>query len=359
MNRITLFILLISGVSILLSSCLKDEPFKTDYQGFEPKTVNDGWQLSSPESENMDRAKLTEAYKLVYSDDRYLMARSLLVFRNGRLVAEAYPDNPGDIDAIYNIQSATKSFTSIMTGVAIQEEKISSIDEKLYSIYPECFDSDVNKQSITIKDALTMQAGLEFVNETHTLKLYETESNSTAYVLSQKRLYASGTVMSYNDGAPHLVSKAIEKKTGLTLCEYANQKLFAPLGITDWKWEKAQDGTTFGAFSLFLKPRDFGKIGQLLLQNGKWNNLPIIDSTYLSEATSKKVNANFNNEPYGYYFWIFPEFEGYAARGHGGQFLLVVPGKNLVVVYTAWPYTSGDFFDNDGELMKLIVESCN
>jgi CubicO group peptidase (beta-lactamase class C family) len=359
MNRITLYIILILGISNLFSSCLKDEPFKTDYQGFEPRSVKDGWELSSPETENMDREKLAKAYKLVYSNNRYLMAQSLLVFRNGKLVAEAYPKNPGDINAIYNIQSCTKSFTSIMTGVVIQEGKLSSLDEKLYDIYPECFDSDINKQSITIKDALTMQAGLEFDNDNHTLDLYETTSGSAEYVLSRERLYASGTVMSYNDGAPHLVSKVIEKKTGLSLCEYANQKLFALLGITDWKWEKAKDSTTFGAFSLYLKPRDFGKVGQLLLQNGRWNNQSIIDSAYLTEATSTKVFANYNSHPYGYYFWIFPEFKGYAARGHGGQFLLLVPEKDLVVVYTAWPYTSGDFFDDDTELMKLILDSCN
>jgi CubicO group peptidase (beta-lactamase class C family) len=126
-----------------------------------------------------------------------------------------------------------------------------------------------------------------------------------------------------------------------------------------WKWETAKDGTTFGAFSLYLKPRDFGKIGQLLLQNGKWNNQDIIDSTYLTEATGIKVSANFNNEPYGYYFWILPAFEGYAAVGHGGQFLLVIPTQKLVVVYTAWPYTSGDFFDQGSELMKLVINSCN
>lgn len=359
MNRITLFIILLAGISIFLSSCLKDEPFKTDFQSFEPSSVNDGWELSTPENEKIDRIKLEQAYKLVYSDNRYLRAQSLLVFRNGKLVAEAYPDNSKDIDAIYNIQSCTKSFTSILTGIAVQDGKISSLDEKLYTIYPECFDSNVHKQSISIKDALTMQTGLEFDNDSHTLELYETASGSAEYVLAQKRFYASGTVMNYNDGAPHLVSKAIEKKTGKSLSDYAGKKLFTPLGITNWKWEQAKDGTTFGAFSLFLKPRDFGKIGQLLLQNGRWNNQPIIDSTYLAEATSTKVFANYNSDPYGYYFWIFPGIKGYAARGHGGQFLLLVPEKKLVVVYTAWPYTSGDFFDNDSELMKLIVDSCN
>ena len=136
------------------------------------------------------------------------------------------------------------------------------------------------------------------------------------------------------------------------------QHVFSPLGITDWKWEASHDGTTFGAFSLYLKPRDFGKIGQLLLQDGVWNGNTLLDPTYLSEATKTQVSANFNGEPYGYYFWIYPSINGYAAVGHGGQFLMVVPDKNLVIVYTAWSYTGGRFFDQKSELVNLIVKSC-
>lgn len=349
---------LLISITLLLTSCLKEEPFKLDYKGFKPQNINDDWQVSTPENENVNRELLDEAYKLVYKNDRFMMARSLLVFRNGKLIAEAYPNNPDDIDAIHNIQSCTKSFTSILTGIAIHNNQIDSLNETLYNIYPEFFDSDIEKRTITIEDALTMRTGLEFDNGSHTKELYETRESSISFVLSQNRLYEPGTVMHYNDGAPQLVSKVIEKKTGQTLSEYANEKLFSTLNIKDWKWEASYDGTTFGAFSLFLKPRDFGKIGQLLLQNGIWNNARLIDSTYLTNATKTIVSANFNSEPYGYYFWILPASNGYCALGHGGQFLLVVPNKKLVVVYTAWPYTSDQFFDQHNELMDIIINSC-
>jgi CubicO group peptidase (beta-lactamase class C family) len=351
-------IIILAIVATTLSSCLKDEPFKLEFSGFEPIQRGDDWQTSSPEQENVDRSNLTQAYELLYKDDRFTMARSLLVFRNGKLIAEAYPHDPSDIDVIHNIQSCTKSFTSILTGIAIQDNYIDSIDERLYDIYPEYFDTDADKRTISIEDALTMQTGLEFDNGTHTEKLYKIETNSVEYVLSLPNLYRSGTFMNYNDGAPQLVSKVIEKKTGMSLSAYADTRLLAPLNIKDWKWESANDGTTFGAFSLYLKPRDFGKIGQLLLQYGHWNNETLIDSVYLQEATDIKVSANFSSEPYGYYFWILPAYGGYAAIGHGGQFLMVVPEKRLVVVYTSWPYTSGEFFDQRNDLMNLIVNSC-
>lgn len=342
---------------LLLSSCLKDEPFKRPYSGFEPQPIEDEWLISTPENENIDRAKLEQAFQLLHSDQRFLMARSMIVVRNGNLVAEAYPNDNNDRDQFLNIQSCTKTFTSIMMGVAIQNGVDIRIDEKLYNIYPGLFDEDTRKREITLRDALTMQTGLNFNNDKHTLKLYQTASNSTGYVLSLPYLNEPGSVMNYNDGAPHLVSKAIETKTGKSLAEFAAESFFEPLNISEWQWESARDGTTFGAFSLYLKPRDLAKVGQLLLQNGRWKDKQLIDEAYLSEATSHLVTSP-GNLPYGFYFWIDERNQGYYAHGHGGQVLLVVPSKNLVMVYTAWPYTSGDYFDNAFEMFNFIADGC-
>ncbi len=343
---------------LLQSACLQDESFKLTNGETEPVLLDDGWDISSPEAEDMDLELLEKAYDLVYSDERFLMARSLLVIRNGKLVAEAYPHHAEDRDKISNIQSCTKSITSVLVGSAIQQGLVTSLDEKLYEVYPEFFDADEQKRQLTVRQALRMQTGLVFDNDVHTQELYQAERSSVGFVLSQTKEYAPGLVMKYNDGAPHLISKFIERKADKPLATFAAKSLFDPLKIKDWKWESAKDGTTFGAFSLFLKPRDFGKIGQLLLQNGKWNGQSLVDSTYLAEATAAQVSANFNGESYGYYFWTFPANNSYAAVGHGGQFLLIVPDKALVVVYTAWPYTNEAFFDQKNELMDLLINSC-
>lgn len=347
----------ITGALLLLNSCLKDEPFKNEYAGFEPSLTNDEWTISTPEEESIDRSSLEQAYRLLHEDNRFWMARSLIVVRNGKLVAEAYPHDIADRDRFANIQSCTKSFTSILTGVAIQKGVDISIDDKLYDIYPELFDDDQVKREITLQDALTMQTGLEFNNDVNTLQLYQEKENSVRFVLSFPRVHEPGTVMNYNDGAPQLVSKALEVRSGMTEAEFARQNLFGPLSITDWQWEQAHDGTTFGAFSLYLKPRDFAKIGQLLLQNGRWNNSQIIDREYLQTATSHHVTSK-NGTPYGFYFWIDERNQGFYAHGHGGQVLLVIPSKNLVLLYTAWPYTSGDYFDDAFEMLNLIADGC-
>lgn len=342
---------------LLLNSCLKDESFKNKFDGYEPAVLNDGWDISTPEQEHIDRSSLEQAYRLLHSDNRFWMARSLLVIRNGKLVAEAYPHDIADRDMYANIQSCTKSFTSMMMGVAIQNGIDISVEHKLFDIYPDLFDDDPAKREITVGDALTMQTGLEFSNDVNTLQLYKTKKSSAGFVLSFKSLHAPGTFMNYNDGAPHLVSKAIEAMTGVTEAEYARVKFFDPLNITEWKWENAHDGTTFGAFSLYLKPRDFARVGQLLLQKGRWNDNQIIDEEYLDKATSHLVNSP-KNIPYGYYFWIDERNNGYYAHGHGGQILLVVPAKNLVLLYTAWPYTSGEYFDDAFGMLNLIADGC-
>ncbi|MDR2039435.1 MAG: beta-lactamase family protein [Bacteroidales bacterium] len=352
--RINHMIICLIG-SLAFSSCLKDEPFKSGYEGFKPKKIDDDWERSSLEAEKVNESLIEQAYRLINEDDRYKMARSLLVFRNGKLIAEAYPEDKADIHRIHHIQSVTKSITSILTGIAMQNGDMTDPDEKLYAIFPEYFDNDDTKRDISIRDALCMQTGLLFDNDKHTKKLYHS-SHSVTYVLSLPKVSGAGTEMLYNDGAPHLISKAIESKSGKTLEQYASEHLFSVLGITDWLWESAEDGTTFGAFGLYLKPRDLGKIGQLLLQNGKWGEVQLIDPGYLQEATREQA-IDDADQPYGYYFWILPD-HAYYALGHGGQFLLVSPEKSLVVVYTAWPYSDSRFFDEPSELMDLIIESC-
>lgn len=343
----------------MVISCLHNEPTKSIYTGYTPVEVHDGWQRSTPETENMDRNMLNHAYELVYSEKRFAMATSLLVFRNGRIVAEAYPMDKNDIFRSANIQSMTKSVTSVMVGVAIQQNLNITMNDLLHDVYPEYFDDDQLKRTMTAEDALTMRSGIDFLNDRHTQRLYSTRENSTRYILSLNRWAIPGEKVRYNDGDPHLISKYIERKSNRSLADFADEFVFQKIGIDNWKWESAKDGTTFGAFSLFLTPRDLGRFGQLLLQGGQWDDESIINHDFLESAITFKVKSNYNDRPYGYYFWLFPQWNAYAAMGHGGQFLFIAPEKQLVVVYTAWPYTGSTLWDNHEQLMSLIYESAH
>jgi CubicO group peptidase (beta-lactamase class C family) len=351
--------ILLGILFLSMPACLKDEPIKPEYDGFQPEVIGDDWQLSTPANEKMNEDFLNAAYQLIYNNERFVMARSLLVMRNGKIVAESYPHNPDDIYRIENIQSCTKSFTSILTGIALSKHYLDSLNQTFSSLCPGYFVTHQDKKTITVANALTMKTGINFNDGDNTRPLYETKGSSMDYILSLPKNYEPGIVFQYNDGAPHFISAAIQERYGRPLSSFADEFLFKPLGITDWKWESANDGITFGAFSIFLKPRDVAKFGQLLLQNGKWGNRQVVDSSWIAEATKPVVTMYSPGSSYGYYFWVFPAYGGYAAVGHGGQFIFVVPSKKLVVIYTAWPYTSGDMFDNFNELADLILKSCN
>lgn len=347
------------ALPLLLNSCLTESDVKLEYRGYSPEQGSDGWVVSSPADENMDASYLDQAYRLVYDDNRFIMARSLLVIRNGRLVGEAYPHDPKDKYQIQNLQSCTKSFTSILTGIALSMGILDSVTQKLSDIMPDQFNTYPEKQNITIQDALTMRTGIDFDDGENTIELYEEPGSSVDYILKLPQIYAPGVVFHYHDGSPHLVSAAIQQRYGKSLASFGKEYLFSPLQINDWKWESAKDGITFGAFSLYLKPRDAAKFGQLLLSNGRWKGQQIVDSSWIAEATNPLVNADGYGASYGYYFWVYPGYPGYSAIGHGGQRIFVVPSKNLVIVYTAWPYTSDEMFDEFGEISDLIYRSCN
>ena len=148
----------------MIGGCIEDGELKIDLN-IEPATLNDGLEISTPVDEGIDESALQEAYDLFFSEDEYVTGLSLLVLRNDKLVAEGYCRDINDRDVKRNLQSATKSFTSLVFGIAMDMGYFDSLDVKLYDIIPEAFDSDVKKQDITLHHLMTMRSGLAFDNE--------------------------------------------------------------------------------------------------------------------------------------------------------------------------------------------------
>ena len=159
---------LILIVSVLLSACLKEEDLNLPYLGFIPKYIDDGWEISSPEVENMDPEIINNLFMDFYNEKKYPTIRSLLLVRNGKLVAEAYNKDLADLNQLHNIMSATKSVTSILTGIALKRGIIDTIDTPIFSMLPQYFDNDLQKKGITLRHVLTMETGLDFNDDIHT-----------------------------------------------------------------------------------------------------------------------------------------------------------------------------------------------
>jgi CubicO group peptidase (beta-lactamase class C family) len=348
----------ISFLSLLLASaffcgCVSDAPFKFEGSTV-PEELDDGWEIAAPAAVNIDQADLDEVYADFVSEDQYYNAKSLLVVKDGKLVFEAYCRNPKDRDRYGHIQSATKSVISLIFGIVQSEGHFASLDQTLYSIMPEKFPSGTAKRSIALRHLLTMTSGLDFDNDDFSLAIYGDKPKDPVKFLLNKPLYAQpGEEFYYRDTDPHLLSYAIQRSTGRTLERWAQERLFDPLDIQDYYWGSDHTGISMGAHGLHLKPRDMAKIGQMVLEHGRWKGTQIVDSTWVAVSTQAQMETGHTSEPhvyhYGYYWWILPRWEAFTAWGHGGNYIFIMPAKEMVIVMTALP-------DADNDVMKTNLE---
>jgi len=336
-NKVMKNLSIYTGIFLILlihSSCLEEVSLNTPYQGYTPQETGDSWIISTPEAENMDSSIITRVYRDLYNDARYPTIRSLLIVRNGRLVAESYCKSANDLYSLHNIKSATKSITSILTGILLDMGELDSLESRLSDYMPGYFDDNPKKREITLKHVLTMETGLHFDDNVHTREMLYNRGSSLKYVLEKKLVFDPGSGWYYGDGNPQLVSGLIWELTGKSESEFAEEYLFAPLSITDYHWEITHDGLTLGSIGLWLTPRDMAKIGLLMARRGAWEGSQVVSEAWVEESTRRQ--SSFSN--YGYY-WYPIEDKAFYAEGHGGQLIWVYPDYDLVIVITSDPYT--------------------
>jgi hypothetical protein len=147
--------------------------------------------------------------------------------------------------------------------------------------------------------------------------------------------------------------------------DFAREHLFGPLGITHYRWLEHADGTTYGPWGLYLTPRDMARVGQLLLQRGQWEGRQLVPEDWLDESTrARPPPDSVRNDAglahyglgYGYYWWVSAEHRAFFASGHGGQYILVRPDLQLVVVLTAEPDTKSDLTDVNPRAFLALVD---
>jgi CubicO group peptidase (beta-lactamase class C family) len=335
-------------LAVVLASggCIQDGRLKIPYNDA-PRPRDDGWPIAVPESLGMDRTRLRQAYELFFSEHDFVPARSLLVVRRGVLVAEGYCRDLDDIDRIGALMSATKSVTSLLAGLAIDGSPADSLDRTLYSLIPGKFDADSTRRCITLRHLLTMRSGIDFDNDDFSLEMdHDVHGDGIAHILHKPLLHPPGTTYNYQDCDPHLISAALQKITGKSLGRFAQERLFQPIGISNHLWLKHHDGTTYGGYGLYLTPRDMARIGKLVLQGGRWEGRQVVPEDWITLSTARQTTMGEEDArlgfDYGFYWWRVPELGAFAANGHGGQYIFVVPAQELVIVLTAEPDTDID-----------------
>jgi len=287
---------------------------------------------------------------------------AVLVMRHGALVAERYYTGADrsiwtpfthtvrfDADTRHDLRSISKSVTSLLWGIAQGEGRMPALDTPVLDLYPELADLRMQgREAVTLRQLFTMTTGLAWEEPIrYGLGNDETglywRSSQARYLFD--RPLAPSKHFNYNGGATAVLADILARRTGMPLPEYARRRLFEPLGIADWEWQGDLRGRPLAFAGLRLRPRDLGKIGQLLLQRGQWQGKQIVPAAWIAESLQPRVDTG-DGLRYGYQWWSGTvEAAGgsqrwHAAFGNGGQRLFVVPALDLVVVVTAGGYDS-------------------
>lgn len=228
-----------------------------------------------------------------------------------------------------NIYSASKSFTSLAVGFAVQEGLI-SLDELLVDAFEQDIpeNPDENLQRARIRDLLTMCLGQEHAELMGRQRpLYE-EEDWVKMSLARPFTNRPGSCFLYNNVGPYLAGILVQRRSGCNLVDYMTPRLFQTLGIRRPIWEVDPMGYTFGAGGLFLSLRELHRFGQFCLAGGVWNGHQLLSRAYLNEATSKQVdNGQYG---YGYLFWRGMD-NSYRADGKYSQYSIVLPDRHAVI----------------------------
>jgi CubicO group peptidase (beta-lactamase class C family) len=271
------------------------------------------------------------------------LIRSVLIIRNGYIVWESYYNPTYGPDHQGNIYSCTKSVTSALIGMTIEEGQIADVNETLLSFFPDrtIANRTAEKEAITLEHVLTMTSGLAWdewpYGPTSSYTHLVNSPDWVQYVLDQPMRHDPGTVWDYNSGGSHLLSMIVNQTVGTTTAAYADSHLFTPLGISDYIWETDPQGVVAGGSLLHLTPRDMAKFGFLYLNNGSWDDEQLVSKEWVVNST-RNLWAPYNDTDtigYGYQWWLNLPINAYLAIGYDGQQINVVPEHNLVVVFTA------------------------
>ncbi|MCH8121735.1 MAG: serine hydrolase [Bacteroidetes bacterium] len=358
-------------VCFLFVGCdVESQPVNEDGYGW----PGDTWPTSTPEAEGIDPAVIDSIVNDINSGE-YGLIDAFMVIRHGIVVAdhrfeqdyESIMVQYDTTDYMYNydhvnwhpylkgtmlhsLQSVSKSVTSAALGIAIDDGLIDGPRAPVLPFFDdyEFEQTDERKQALTLEDFLTMRAGIKwntaggYTDSTHSTIIMENSDEWIQYVLDQPMDAEPGTRYQYNDGASVLIGKIARVATGKRMDEWARERLFEPIGIDEFYWKITPDGEADTEGGLYLKTEDLARFGYLFLRNGVWNGEQIISEEWVKASTSPVV-AQVGPQAqvgYGYQWWIPVQEDGraivFAGNGYGGQFVMVAPDYDIVVIFNGW-----------------------
>ncbi|MFC1494317.1 serine hydrolase domain-containing protein [Thermodesulfobacteriota bacterium] len=338
-----------------------------------PPDTGDGWETTNISNVGLDAKLLLKMLDHI-RNNVYPNIHSVLIVKDNKLVMEEYFDGKDrlnrnisyNMDTLHELHSVTKSFTSTLIGIAIGQGLISGVDAKVVDLLPkynDFFNDDI-KKGILLKHLLSMTSGIKWDEWTHpysdprnSIAQINKSPNPARFVLSQPMETLPGWKYAYSSGVSILLGEIISGVSNMSVSQFAEKFLFQPLGIDKYYWSHDPNGIYYTGGGLQLRPRDMAKLGLLFLNGGRCKSNQIIPKTWVEEATKNHISHLSTGFEYGYQWWPRTNWvenryiDTINAEGRGGQFIIIVPGLELVAVFTGW---------NDNNLyrqpIKLLVE---
>jgi len=281
--------------------------------------------------------------------------KSLLVSHRGNLVLERY-FNGARATQVTNIKSASKSVISALVGIAIAKGHIKSADQPVADFFPELMrDPAAGKRRITIEDLVTMRSGLASTSG-RGYGAWVTSKNWVRYVLARPLEDEPGTRVEYSTGTTHLLSAILTKATRQSTWQFAQAELAKPLGFSLAQWPTDPQGIYFGGNDMLMTPKQMVSFGELYLNDGRVGDRQIVPKAWVEKADDGVGRSRWGSDrEYGHGFWIreFGGVKSYYAWGYGGQFIFIVPSKQLVIVTTSRADVSRERRDHLDQIYEL------
>jgi CubicO group peptidase (beta-lactamase class C family) len=320
--------------------------------------TDDEWQVASPDSQGISASGLEEVLDAGHS---VYSLRSLVVVRNGYLIAERYYGAAAY--SLLTIFSITKSISSLLVGIAIHEGKIKNLDQTLGELLPEAAarHPEARINQVTLARILTQRTGLEYDDNNVAPLVAAKDAVSYVQLLPLSRNDPPNWV--YSNAGCSLLSPILRRAVGEAIDEYAKQRLFSPLGITDFEWERDNTGNPLSWRGLRLRTRDLAKIAWIMADGGQWQGKQVVPADWVRDSTTSQVQVGTTLPPisdpgYGYLWWT-GTLKGRPAAwgwGHGSQFAMIVPSLRLAIATNAQAGSYQRTRAQDQQVMALLTQ---
>jgi len=308
-------------------ACIPYTPQKPEFGGIIP--IEQAFDRATPESQGVESERVADFLEDILENQQVLKIHQLMILRNGKVITECafYPYERG----IWHVtHSLCKSITSLAIGLLIDEGKL-TLDTRIIDIYPDDISSiaAIRKKELTIRHLLTMSSGIS-LNETGSV----TETDWLKSCLESKANFKAGTEFHYNSMNTYVLAEIVKTLSGQSLSEYLSERLFEPMGIRQFAWEKSPTGTEKGGWGLYIHAEDVAKLVQLTLDGGKWNGRQLISQEYIRQATTKQIDSaqHMNDFGYGFQMWMGKRLGSYQFNGMLGQNAFAFPDLNMQIV---------------------------